>query len=275
MKRHVSGRPYGVRTRPLSLILADAKSSLLGRFFLLPTKALLLWEPYGSAFRNPRRVGTWSFCSLFLTEKLHIFDQCLLLPTKAELLREPYEVRKWLSQNANAVRFVGKRRRRRPKRRFFAGKPSNCAGRRRRVKAQSCRLNRATTQGRPYGSVFRNPRRVGTWSFCSLFLTEKLHIFDQCLLLPTKAELLREPYEVRKWLSQNANAVRFVGKRRRRRPKRRFFAGKPSNCAGRRRRVKRHACAFPILGDLCNRIIRYRLKHIQSVDCRFHHCLKT
>ena len=148
MKRHVSGRPHGVRTRPLSLILADAKSSLLGRFFLLPTKA--------------------------------------------ELLREPYEVRKWLPQNANAVRFVGKRRRRRPKRRFFAGKPSNCAGRRRWVKAQPCRLNRATTQGRPYGSVFRNPRRVGTWSFCSLFLTEKLHIFDQCLLLPTKAELLRE-----------------------------------------------------------------------------------
>ena len=156
MKRHVSGRPHGVRTRPLSLILADAKSSLLGRFFLLPTKALLLWEPYGSAFRNPRRVGTWSFCSLFLTEKLHIFDQCLLLPTKAELLREPYEVRKWLSQNANAVRFVGKRRRRRPKRRFFAGKPSNCAGRRRWVKAQPCRLNRATTwrQNTPYLARF-------------------------------------------------------------------------------------------------------------------------
>ena len=35
-------------------------------------------------------------------------------------------------------------------------------------------------------------------------------------------------------LPQNANAVRFVGKRRRRRPKRRFFAGKPSNCDGSR-----------------------------------------
>ena len=47
MKRHVSGRPHGVRTRPLSLILADAKSSLLGRFFLLPTKAELLRERGG------------------------------------------------------------------------------------------------------------------------------------------------------------------------------------------------------------------------------------
>ena len=47
MKRHVSGRPHDVRTRPLSLILAAAKSSLLGRFFLYPTKAELLREPYG------------------------------------------------------------------------------------------------------------------------------------------------------------------------------------------------------------------------------------
>ena len=52
MKRHVSGRPHDVRTRPLSLILADAKNSLLGRFFLYPTKAMLLWEPYGTTFRN-------------------------------------------------------------------------------------------------------------------------------------------------------------------------------------------------------------------------------
>ena len=72
-----------------------------------------------------------------------------------------------LPQNANAVRFVGKRRRRRPKRRFFAGKPSNCAVHRRRprqlVKCFSTRHSRvldetsrfrATTWGRPYGGRF-------------------------------------------------------------------------------------------------------------------------
>ena len=125
MKRHVSGRPHDVRTRPITLILAAAKSSLLGRFFLYPTKA--------------------------------------------ELLREPYEVRKWLPQNANAVRFVGKRRRRRSKRRFFTGKPSKCAVRRRRPRhSVKCFFSRhgraldetsrfrATTWGRPYGFTFRN-----------------------------------------------------------------------------------------------------------------------
>ena len=121
--------------------------------------------------------------------------------------------------------------------------------------------------GRPHG--------VRTRPLSLILADAKSSLLGRFFLLPTKAELLREPYEVRKWLPQNANAVRFVGKRRRRRPKRRFFAGKSSNCAGRRRWVKRHACAFPILGDLCNQIIRYRLKHIQSVDCRFHHCLKT
>ena len=56
-----------------------------------------------------------------------------------------------LPQNANAVRFVGKRRRRRPRRRFFAGKPSKYAVRRRRprqsVKCFSTRHSRALGQG--------------------------------------------------------------------------------------------------------------------------------
>ena len=55
MKRHVSGRPHDVRTRPLSLILADAKNSLLGQFFLYPTKAELLREPYGPYRAHAKR----------------------------------------------------------------------------------------------------------------------------------------------------------------------------------------------------------------------------
>ena len=62
-----------------------------------------------------------------------------------------------------------------------------------RLKRHACSLNRATTQGRPYGCLFRNVDFPG--------------------------------------LPQNANAVRFVGKRRHRCPKRRFFAGKPNKCA--------------------------------------------
>ena len=111
-------------------------------------------------YKGSHSVRTRHILLAFPKGKASLLRRFFLYPTKAELLREPYDVHKGLPQNANAVRFVGKRRRRRPKRRFFAGKPSNCAGRRRRVKAQSCRLNRATTQGRPYGSVFRNPRHL-------------------------------------------------------------------------------------------------------------------
>ena len=41
----VGSRPRDVRTRPLSLILADAKSSLLGRFFLFPQKHSFCGSP--------------------------------------------------------------------------------------------------------------------------------------------------------------------------------------------------------------------------------------
>ena len=61
MKRHVSGRPHDVRTRPLSLILADAKNLLLGRFFLYPTKAELLREPYGPYRAHAKRLRS-VFC---------------------------------------------------------------------------------------------------------------------------------------------------------------------------------------------------------------------
>ena len=67
-----------------------------------------------------------------------------------------------------------------------------------RAPGQASRLRigwNVTFPGDHTGSPLRNPRRVGTWSFCSLFLAEKLHIFDQCLLFPTEAKLLWETYE--------------------------------------------------------------------------------
>ena len=114
MKRHVSRRPHGVRTRPLSLILAAAKSSLLGRFFLYPTKAELLREPYTSSdFVRGNRKNVFPFgtfahrmkrhvsgrphdvrtrpLSLILADaKSSLLGRFFLFPTKAELLREPY-----------------------------------------------------------------------------------------------------------------------------------------------------------------------------------------
>ena len=118
-------------------------------------------------------------------------------------------------QNANAVRFVGKRRCRRPKRRFFAGKPSNCAVHRRRprhsVKGFSSYVIRASGQasrlrtfpGDHIGSPLRShvskcgfPRAPAASEhalYCSLFLLEKLRYFGGSSYIPQKQSFCGNP----------------------------------------------------------------------------------
>ena len=152
------------RRRPMVFLLAFPvrKASHFDQCLLLPTKAKLLWDfavqstAYTASLTHVKgvRVSTGSRLSLVSGDHIGSPLRCPFrnvdftgLPQRQNT---PYLVRfsfrksiaslavlpishKSRAFMGTLVRFVGKRRCRRPKRRFFAGKPSNWAVHRRRV----------------------------------------------------------------------------------------------------------------------------------------------
>ena len=144
MKRHVSGRPRGVAPT------VDAR--------VIRKLQIYVWHHGHRRAGLPQRQNT-PYLARFSFRKSIASSAVLPLSHKSRAFV------------GTLVRFVGKRRCRRPRRRFFAGKPSKCAVRRRRprqsVEGFSTRHSRAldetscfraTTWGRPYGGRTGHPQ---------------------------------------------------------------------------------------------------------------------
>ena len=128
----------------------------------------------------------------------------------------------------------------------FCGKEEAPAPKAKVFRRKTEQLRRAPTTGRPYGGRTDHPQITNICLASRTSLGRAPAASEHALFSSVfvGATLRGRPFRNVNFagLPQNANAVRFVGKRRRRRPKRRFFAGKPSKCAVCRRRV---APTFP------------------------------